>query len=202
MEKSTSYTAHPIGEIHGVAAPPGDPAAAGPDRSWYGLHAHVSPEPGRPATPRHAHRRDEGGHGSHEGVPLVTMEEALRWAADLEVSPAVEADDPGDSTQTPRLPHHLIPERSGRGIAYYPTLPGTHGERVHAYESSAALEPAVWLAVREDSARGVVETVAHLSVGDAWRLAEQLAHLVARHYQGDARPPEAERRIDLVEGDG
>lgn len=50
-------------------------------REWYPLHAHLLPGPGKFLGPRHAHHKDNQGHGSHEGVPLVTQQEALSWAA-------------------------------------------------------------------------------------------------------------------------
>jgi hypothetical protein len=62
-------------------------------KDWYSLHAHVLPAPGKPMGPRHAHHKENQGHGSHEGVPLVTQQEALgRAASDSTEELRIDAD--------------------------------------------------------------------------------------------------------------
>lgn len=84
------------------------------------------------------------------------------------------------------LPPHLVGSLNGRGFAQLPVLTDVYGGTAAAYESSAALEPHLRLAVT-DGLDGAVAQL-HLTAEQAWQLADQLRHLVVHHYQGDARP--------------
>jgi hypothetical protein len=98
-------------------------------------------------------------------------------------------------------PEHLRPTELGnRGFVRFPTIPSEYGGAADVGESSAAMEPSIWLIAtapadlnRPDGEQ--VEAPLHFTAENAWKLAEQLMTLVANHYQGDARPPE--RRADL-----
>lgn len=87
------------------------------------------------------------------------------------------------------MPDHLIPAASDRGFDRMPPIPSEYGGEVTVYESSAASGPHVWLKVREAiPGEPVAVAHVHLTAGSAWRLSEQLQHLVRNHYQGDATP--------------
>jgi hypothetical protein len=82
---------------------------------------------------------------------------------------------------------HLQAVKSDRGFSRLPEIPGAYGGMVRVYESSAASAPHLWLQV--DIPAGVThaereKATIHLAVEDALKLAEQLQHLVANHYQG------------------
>lgn len=99
-----------------------------------------------------------------------------------------------DDTNTPE---HLRAHRSGRGLAYMPTILGGYGAEVAVYESSADSGPYLWLMVTvpEDSKRPEgpkLDTMVHLPAEAAWQIAGQIRHLVEHHYQGDARPDPGE----------
>lgn len=72
---------------------------------------------------------------------------------------------------------------SERGFAQMPTLTGSYGGTIRAYESSAADSPHVWVALNG-------ETI-HLSLGYAALLARHLEYLVKHHYQLIDRSREA-----------
>lgn len=85
---------------------------------------------------------------------------------------------------------------SNRGFQQMPPLESLYGGEVRVYESSLATQPAIWLrawapANLNEPNGPKVEVPIHLSAEDAWKLADQLRHLVEHHYQGDARPDEA-----------
>lgn len=41
---------------------------------WYPMHSHKGQDY------RHSHHKDNGGHGSHDGIELMTREQAMPWA--------------------------------------------------------------------------------------------------------------------------
>ena len=77
---------------------------------------------------------------------------------------------------------HLSPVRNERGFAYYPEIDGTYADMVKVYESSAASRPHMWLHVQDSADFNEYVTV-HLSIENAVKLAEQILHLAANHYQ-------------------
>lgn len=85
---------------------------------------------------------------------------------------------------TAQLPEHLRLTETDRGLQHAPTITTSRGQTVRVYESSAAEDPCLWLAVGAHDS----ELFAHLSAEQAWKLADQIRHLVQHHYQGDARP--------------
>lgn len=97
---------------------------------------------------------------------------------------------------------HLKITTTNRGFDHMAPIPSEYGGTIRAYESSAAIEPGIWVRavapVSLNEPNGLtVEAPMHLTAENAWRLAEQLMTLVRDHYQGDARP---ERRVaDFVE---
>lgn len=114
------------------------------------------------------------------------------------------------SEKSRALPEHLRALAGPRGLSAMPAIRIGAVESVEASESSAALDPGVWLRQRVEvtpmapdgaitGPTELVETALHLSAEEAWRLAEQLMALVRGHYQGDARPVVAERYADLIE---
>jgi len=87
---------------------------------------------------------------------------------------------------------HLVPVQSARGFAHLPTIRGTSGEHVRAYESSAADSPHIWLSISSPANRNkpdedLIEAVAHLPVDEARKVAEQILQLCDNHYQGYLR---------------
>lgn len=91
------------------------------------------------------------------------------------------------------LPEHLTEKQSDRGFTSLPPIPGTYGGEALVYESSAASGPHLWLKVQVPASLNepdgpAVETIFHLDAEDAWKLADQIRHLVRNHYQGDATP--------------
>lgn len=94
----------------------------------------------------------------------------------------------------PDIPEHLVVSTSDtgfdRGFAHLPPISGKHSGEILVYESSSASSPCIWLNVGEESR--------HLTAESAWKLADQLRHLVLHHYQGDARPEWA--REDVAGG--
>lgn len=89
------------------------------------------------------------------------------------------------NTDTDALPAHLTVTKTDRGFSRLPTIPSVYGGHVAAYESSGASDAYLWLKVRDESDRNgpATESHAHLTVEDALRVADQLVHLVANHYQ-------------------
>lgn len=88
---------------------------------------------------------------------------------------------------------HLTATTSERGFARLPPIRSEYGGEARAYESSAASEPHIWLNVEcpvdlNDPSGPTKEAVMHFTADNAWRLAEQLQHLVRNHYHGDATP--------------
>lgn len=83
-------------------------------------------------------------------------------------------------------PEHLVHENSYRGFARLPPIPSAYGGDASVYESSA-VEPHVWLKVQcpsdlNDPASEPVEAVAHLTLENALRVAQQLHWMVLRHH--------------------
>lgn len=85
---------------------------------------------------------------------------------------------------------HLTVTTSDRGFDRLPPIPSAYGGEVRVYESSAAMGPHIWLAAADPAnPNGNRELfTVHLTAENAWKLADQLRHLVEHHYQGDARP--------------
>lgn len=84
---------------------------------------------------------------------------------------------------------HLVPELSDRGFKSLPPIASSYpaGE-VAVSESSAATWPSIWLRAKapdnlNEPEGPSHEAPIHLTVGAAWRLAEQLQWLVKNHYQ-------------------
>jgi hypothetical protein len=84
------------------------------------------------------------------------------------------------------LPAHLKIYTTPRGLARMPTISGSSSGIIRVYESSAASEPRIWLQIINDDSVHI-----HLTAEAAWKLAEQIMHLVKNHYQGDATPEDA-----------
>ena len=84
---------------------------------------------------------------------------------------------------------HLQFHRSDRGFLSFPAIPGAYGGEATVYESSAVSGPHVWLSVEAPldanypSLGNSEPAILHLSAENATRLSEQLAALVANHYQ-------------------
>jgi hypothetical protein len=83
---------------------------------------------------------------------------------------------------------HLVPVITDRGFMRLPSIPSEYGGEVRVYESSAAIGPHIWLSAEApvdlNDPGGPTHTVPiHLTVENAKRLAEQIQHLVANHYQ-------------------
>lgn len=99
------------------------------------------------------------------------------------------------------MPDHLASTTSERGFDHFAPISSSYGGQIDTSESSNASGPHIWLLatapVDLNRPNGpTLEAPMHLTAENAWRLAEQLMTLVARHYQGDARP---EHRIaDLL----
>lgn len=91
------------------------------------------------------------------------------------------------------VPAHLQEYVSDRGFADLSAIPSEYGGHVTVSESSAASGPHLWLRAvapvdLNDPDGPTHEAPIHLTAANAWRLAEQIRHLVEHHYQGDARP--------------
>jgi len=85
---------------------------------------------------------------------------------------------------------HLEVGVTDRGFSHLPAIPGAYGGEATVYESSAASSPHVWLNVRVPTdmnlnGRNFVEATLHLTVENAMKISEQLAYLVAHHYQNE-----------------
>ena len=83
---------------------------------------------------------------------------------------------------------HLSPTTSARGFLRLPPIPSVYGGEVEVYESSMASGPHIWLKATtpdnlNDPQGEQVEAVAHLTIEDAAKLAQQLNHLIDNHYQ-------------------
>lgn len=82
---------------------------------------------------------------------------------------------------------HLDVTITERGFKHLPPIASTYGGHVRAYESSAALEPHVWLTSvapvnLSDPTGPTAEAPLHLTLDAARRLIEQLTYLVEHHY--------------------
>jgi hypothetical protein len=106
---------------------------------------------------------------------------------------------------TTKLPEHLREVITDRGFGHLPPLPNQYGgqEGIRVSESSNAEYAGVWLRVEGfgEAPNVLVDVAANLTAETAWRLAEQLAILVATHYQGDQRPEPGQTvlRLELPE---
>lgn len=83
---------------------------------------------------------------------------------------------------------HLDSTRSDRGFDRLPTITGPYGSAVTVYESSASIGPHLWLFAETGDREPQGGVGVHLTAEQAWQLREQIEHLLANHYQGDARP--------------
>lgn len=74
-------------------------------------------------------------------------------------------------------------ERSARGFKHMEPIVMDYPKPtvVRVYESSAALEPAIWVAMEQDA-----QCHAHLSLEEATLLRDQLTWLIENHYLGDS----------------
>lgn len=86
-------------------------------------------------------------------------------------------------------------QHSERGFKNLEPIAGSYGGEVEVCESSAAEHPHIWLhstgaenLIRPDL--GKTETLLHLTVEDARKLAEQLLFLVSNHYQVEPLTPD------------
>lgn len=82
------------------------------------------------------------------------------------------------------------PEFTNRGFMHMPYIPSTYGGTINVYESSNASGPHLWVKIEcpvdlNDPYGAVQESVAHLTLNDAKRLAEHLNVLIDNHYQKD-----------------
>lgn len=85
---------------------------------------------------------------------------------------------------------HLYYVTTDRGFKRLPPIISAYpGGHVEVYESSAAEGPHIWLAatapvnLNEPDGDKFTSPI-HLTAEDAWKLADQLRHLVRLHYQG------------------
>lgn len=93
---------------------------------------------------------------------------------------------------------HLAVRRTDRGFAHLPPIPSEYGGDVRVSESSAAMAPHVWLRVEcpanlNEPDGPTVEGVAHLTVENAARLAEQVFTVIGNHYQNESTDDAAVR---------
>lgn len=93
---------------------------------------------------------------------------------------------------------HLTPRHTTTGRKTMPPLLGRDGSAVHVWESRATAEPCIQVCVAADAGDQLVTAAADLNATMAWKLLEQVAYLLERHHQGDARP-EAHRKVGSVE---
>ena len=90
---------------------------------------------------------------------------------------------------------HLQVIRTGRGFAHLPAIPGAYGGEAMVYESSATSSPHIWLSVEapldanHPEAGNSEPSILHLDFTSAVRLSEQLAYLIANHYQVKGAKP-------------
>lgn len=81
-------------------------------------------------------------------------------------------------------------EKTDRGFKHYDPIKTSYGHIIKVYESSAAMEPHIWLSVEqtEESAREAgsniepEEAIAHLTVLQAKLLRKALKHAIKNHY--------------------
>ena len=86
------------------------------------------------------------------------------------------------------LANHLTPEAGSRGFLRLPPISSVYGGEVEVYESSMASGPHIWLKATcpdnlNDPQGKQVEAVAHLTIEDAAKLAQQINYLIDNHYQ-------------------
>jgi len=112
---------------------------------------------------------------------------------------ALEESRPAPAAKLP-CPEHLRGSVLERGFGYLPPLPNEYcGPRdISVSEASNAGYAGIWLRVGGlDDRGGKVEATANITAETAWRLAEQLAGLVASHYHGDQRPQPEETILSV-----
>lgn len=88
---------------------------------------------------------------------------------------------------------HLRPRVTDRGFMHLPPIVAVHGGRpagtVRVYESSAAGDPAVWIAVEQPADRNhpenglTREAVVHMPLDRAVQFAEQIMWLASNHFK-------------------
>lgn len=93
------------------------------------------------------------------------------------------------------MSEHLQVTLSERGFASLPEMPSTYGGGIRVYESSAAMEPMLWIAARspEDMNDWAAqkegyegewhEAHVHMTLENAVKFAEQIMALAEDHYQ-------------------
>jgi len=85
---------------------------------------------------------------------------------------------------------HLAYTTTDRGFDRMPAIPSAYpGGHVQVYESSAASGPHIWLTATapenlNEADGNKLSAPIHLTAEDAWKLADQIRHLVRHHYQG------------------
>lgn len=80
------------------------------------------------------------------------------------------------------MKHHY----TDRGFKHLDPIPDQYGGEVKVYESSAAMQPCIWLAVTQSKQittgeKG--EAHAHLTIKQAKALRKQIGWLLKNHYQ-------------------
>lgn len=87
---------------------------------------------------------------------------------------------------------HLTPTMTDRGFRHLPSIPDAYGlAEARVYESSSAEGAHLWLGIVPHPSQPKDPdgcATVHLTAEAAWQLKEQIEHLLAHHYQGDARP--------------
>lgn len=88
-------------------------------------------------------------------------------------------------------------ELSDRGFKHWPSVWSRRGEEVRIYESSAAEEPHLWLAVYSGDQHGT----AHLTLDQALIVADLLTAAVQNHYQFAPEIPERHGNLEAIPED-
>lgn len=77
-------------------------------------------------------------------------------------------------------------ETTNRGFKRFPPLETRYGHEIQVYESSAAMEPCLWLKVELDHELGGIQpeaATAQLTVDQAEELIARLRACIDNHYQ-------------------
>ena len=132
-------------------------------------------------------------HGDHDvrlarSGRLVALDEVVYEELSLGRRRYVLYVVPDEPTRPVEAATHLVREVNPRGFVRLPALDDGRGAIVTTYESSSAEGPHVWLSIQNDTTRA--EAYAHLPSVIAQHLIDQLATLLAGHYQRDEPPTE------------
>ena len=73
---------------------------------------------------------------------------------------------------------------TSRGFKHLTPITGTYPYNwlLKVYESSAAFDPAIWIAAESDSSEGHAEVHAHLNLDEATLLRDQLSWIIDNHF--------------------